>query len=50
MKIAMILDTYDDARNGAVISTQRFTQLLRSNGNRVFIISTGKEAEDKNFT
>jgi 1,2-diacylglycerol 3-alpha-glucosyltransferase len=47
MKIAMILDTYDDARNGAVISTQRFTQLLRSNGNRVFIISTGKEAEDK---
>lgn len=47
VRIAMVLDTYDDARNGAVISTQRFTKLLRSNGNKVIIVSTGKPVEDK---
>jgi len=47
VRIAMVLDTYDDARNGAVISTQRFTRLLRNHGNKVIIVSTGKPEEDK---
>ena len=47
LKLAMVLDTYDDARNGAVISTQRFTKLLRENGNEVIVVSTGKEESGK---
>lgn len=47
LRIAMVLDTYDDARNGAVISTQRFTNLLRANGHEVFVATTGKPQEDK---
>ena len=43
----MVLDTFDDVRNGAVISTQRFTAMLRKNGNRVTIVSTGREETDK---
>jgi len=47
LRVAMVLDTYDDARNGAVISTQRFTRLLREEGHKVFIVSTGTEEPDK---
>ena len=45
--IAMILDVYEEARNGAVVSTQRFSELLRSEGYNVSVISTGKEYEGK---
>lgn len=47
LKIAMVLDTYDDARNGAVISTQRFTKLLREGGHEVTVVSTGEPQEGK---
>lgn len=47
MHIAMVLDTFDDVRNGAVISTQRFTELLRRDGHRVTVISSGQPAPDK---
>ncbi len=39
--IAMIIDAYDDSTNGAVISTKRFTELLRHDF-EVSIISTGE--------
>lgn len=45
--ISMVLDVYDEARNGAVVSTQRFSELLRLDGYKVSIISTGKEYEGK---
>lgn len=47
LKVAMVLDTYDDARNGAVISTQRFTKLLREDGHKVIVVTTGKEEPGK---
>lgn len=47
LHIAMVLDTFGDDRNGGVISTQRFTELLRKDGHRVTIISTGEDAADK---
>jgi len=45
-RIAMVLDAYDEAYNGAVISTKRFAEKLRER-HQVLIISTGKPAEDK---
>lgn len=47
LRIVMVLDTYDDVRNGAVISTQRFTGLLRGAGHRVLILSSGEPGPDK---
>lgn len=47
LKIAMVLDVYDDPRNGASISTKRFTNALRERGHRVTVISTGIPEEDK---
>lgn len=47
LNIAQVLDVYENATNGAVISTQRFTNLLRQNGHKVLVISTGMQAEDK---
>ena len=47
MKVVHVIDTIDDSRNGAVISTQRFIRLLRKEGNEVRIVSTGKEEENK---
>lgn len=38
--IAMVIDTYDDSRNGAVISTKRFVDLLRVSHD-VSVITTG---------
>lgn len=46
LKIAMVLDAYDDARNGAVISTKRFSETLKKR-HQVIIVSTGKAAPDK---
>ncbi|MCB9033448.1 MAG: glycosyltransferase [Chitinophagales bacterium] len=47
LSVAMVIDTWDDARNGAVISTQRFTNMLREDGNTVFVITSGKEEAGK---
>ncbi len=47
MHIAMVLDTFEDVRNGAVISTQRFTEMLRTEGHRVTVLSSGQPAPDK---
>lgn len=50
LRIGMVLDTFSDARNGAVISTQRFTSLLRKDGHRVIIISSGNETDPDKVT
>jgi 1,2-diacylglycerol 3-alpha-glucosyltransferase len=46
LKIAMVIDSYDDCNNGAAISTRRFVELLRKE-HEVFIISTGDPAPGK---
>ncbi len=46
LSIAMVIDTYDDCKNGAVISTKRFVELLRPN-HTVSIITTGNPAPGK---
>ncbi len=46
LKIAMVIDTYDEGKNGAVISTNRFTELLRKDHD-VSVITTGKSGPGK---
>lgn len=46
LAIAIVIDTYDDCKNGAVISTKRFVELLEPK-HKVSIISTGEPAPDK---
>src|SRR5512140_225728 len=46
LKIAMVIDSYDEGKNGAAISTRRFVELLRKE-HEVFIISTGDPAPGK---
>jgi glycosyltransferase involved in cell wall biosynthesis len=46
LKIAMVIDTYDDSKNGAVISTKRFVSLLKRQHD-VTIITTGHPAPGK---
>ena len=46
LRIAMVIDAYDDSTNGAVISTKRFVELLRKD-HEVSIITTGKPAPGK---
>lgn len=43
----MVIDSWDDAANGAVISTRRFTDLLRERGHTVTILATGAPAPGK---
>lgn len=47
LKIAQVSDVFENASNGASVSTQRFTNLLREHGHKVVVLSTGKEARDK---
>jgi len=47
MRIAMVIDAWDEPNNGAVISTQRFTELLRSRGHVVEVLATGRPAPGK---
>lgn len=42
----MVIDTYDDSKNGAVISTKRFVKLLRADHD-VSVITTGERDEGK---
>jgi 1,2-diacylglycerol 3-alpha-glucosyltransferase len=44
LRIAMVLDAWEGARTGAVISTRRFVALLRERGHTVTILSTGDAA------
>jgi 1,2-diacylglycerol 3-alpha-glucosyltransferase len=46
LKIAIVIDAYDDCKNGAVISTQRFVSLLRKEHD-VIVITTGEPAPGK---
>ena len=41
LRIAMVIDAWDDANNGAVVSTRRFTSLLRERGHTVEVLTTG---------
>ncbi len=47
LKIAQVIDVFEDALNGGGISTQRFTKLLRQHGHRVIVIANGKDTKDK---
>ncbi|MBN2652234.1 MAG: glycosyltransferase [Spirochaetales bacterium] len=47
MKIAIVIDKFDDCKNGASISAQRFVDEKRKNGHEVVIISTGQPKEGK---
>ena len=46
IKIAMIIDCYDNSKNGAVISTKRFVELLKKD-HIVTVITTGAPAPGK---
>lgn len=46
LKIAVVIDAYDDCKNGAAISTKRFVNLLR-NDHEVFLVTTGEPAPGK---
>ena len=43
----MVIDSWDDAANGAVVSTRRFTDLLRAQGHTVTILAAGEPAPGK---
>src|SRR5262249_50432503 len=47
LRIAMVIDEWDDASNGGVVSTQRFTKLLRQRGHVVTVIAGGRAAAGK---
>ncbi|PKL40001.1 MAG: glycosyltransferase [Spirochaetae bacterium HGW-Spirochaetae-1] len=46
LKIVMVADVYDGSRNGAMVSTERFVNLLRKK-HEVTVLSTGKELPGK---
>jgi len=43
----MVIDAWDDANNGAVVSTRRFADLLRERGHTVEVLATGVPAPGK---
>jgi glycosyltransferase involved in cell wall biosynthesis len=47
LRVAMVIDVWDDAANGAVISTRRFTELLRERGHTVTVLAGGVPAPGK---
>ena len=47
LRIAMVLDAWDDSRAGAVVSTRRFAGLLRERGHSVTIVAAGRPEPDK---
>ncbi len=47
LRICMVIDAWDDANNGAVVSTRRFAQILRERGHTVEILATGAPAPGK---
>jgi glycosyltransferase involved in cell wall biosynthesis len=47
LRIAMVIDAWDDANNGAVVSTHRFTEALRGRGHTVEVLATGQPMPGK---
>jgi len=47
LKIAMVIDCYDNSKNGAVISTKRFVELLKKYNHLVSVITTGAPVPGK---
>ena len=47
MKILIVIDQFDDANNGTTISAKRFAEGLMNLGHEVYVVSTGKPAENK---
>src|SRR5512144_1910080 len=47
LRIAIVIDVWDDAANGAVVSTRRFTELLRERGYTVTVLAGGAPAPGK---
>lgn len=47
MKILIVIDQFDDANNGTTISAKRFAKGLEDLGHEVYIVSTGKKANNK---
>ena len=47
LRIAMVLDAWDETNNGGVVSTRRFTELLRARGHQVTVVATGRPAPGK---
>lgn len=47
LRIGMLLDAYDDSKNGTVISTKRFAQGLKEKGHKVIFLTTGQPAAEK---
>lgn len=47
LRIAIVIDVWDDAANGAVVSTRRFTELLRERGYTVTALAGGAPAPGK---
>jgi 1,2-diacylglycerol 3-alpha-glucosyltransferase len=47
LRIAMVIDAWDEVNNGAVVSTQRFSELLRQRGHVVEVLATGGPAPGK---
>lgn len=43
----MVIDSWDDAANGAVVSTRRFADLLRARGHTVTILAAGEPSPGK---
>jgi glycosyltransferase involved in cell wall biosynthesis len=43
----MVSDAWDDAASGGVVSTRRFTELLRARGHTVEVLATGEPAPGK---
>lgn len=47
LRVAMVLDVWDDPNNGAVVSAQRFTRLLRERGHEVTVVAGGRPEPGK---
>jgi 1,2-diacylglycerol 3-alpha-glucosyltransferase len=43
----MVIDSWDDAANGGVVSTRRFTDLLRERGHTVTVLAAGESVPGK---
>ncbi len=47
LRIAMVLDSWDDPNNGGVVSTRRLVELLRGRGHEVTVVAAGRPEPGK---
>jgi glycosyltransferase involved in cell wall biosynthesis len=47
LRIAMVLDSWDETNNGGVVSTRRLVELLRGRGHEVTVVATGRPEPGK---